>query len=505
MYDALVRQPVPGAVVTLAPVGSCTGWNPALGILGAGAGGYTINGSAIAMTVGSEGLYQFFFTPSAPALCTYAITVKPPTGYTFVSTLIPPAPGTLNPPGGLGTTVAVQPQTAAPTGAVGPATLYYLSLSSGSSGASIIHNHIPLDPLAPTAITLSKTGDKTIAEIGDSVRYTITVQLASGANPRQVSVLDRLPRGLTYIPGTTVLDGTSVPDPRGKPGPALVFDMGSFPANGRHVVQYRARVDVGALQGDGINRARAYGCGTAATCVGGPGYTPQPGSVRSNEGAHQIRVTGGVFTTDACVLGKVFVDCNNNHIQDAEELGIPGVRLVMSDGTTLISDSEGKYSVCGITPRSHVLRVDPLTLPRGSRLTTSSNRNLGDAGSLWLDVKNGELHRADFIEGSCSNTVLEQVKARRTQGEVRAPEAERSGAPALRFDSKAHGLTPLSSPAQGTDGANQLAPKARVPAVPEGGAKHEQDIPTPDLPMNRPPPTGRDAGTAPTGGSDAKP
>ena len=162
-------------------------------------------------------------------------------------------------------------------------------------------------------------------------------------------------------------------------------------------------------------------------------------------------------------------------------------------------------AVCGITPRSQVLRVDPLTLPRGSRLTTSSNRNLGDAGSLWLDLKNGELHRADFIEGSCSNTVLEQVKARRTQGEVRAPEAERAGAPALRFDSKAHGLTPLSSPAQGTDGANQLAPKARVPAAPEGGAKHEQDIPTPDLPMNRPPPTGRDAGTAPTGGSDAKP
>ena len=32
-------------------------------------------------------------------------------------------------------------------------------------------------------------------------------------------------------------------------------------------------------------------------------------------------------------------------------------------------------------------------------------------GSLWLDLKNGELHRADFIEVSCSNTVLEQVKA----------------------------------------------------------------------------------------------
>jgi hypothetical protein len=187
-----------------------------------------------------------------------------------------------------------------------------------------------------------------------------------------------------------------------------------------------------------------------------------------------VRISGGVFTTDACVLGKVYVDCNGNQRQDAEELGIPGVRLVMQDGTTLISDSEGKYSQCGLPPRSAVLKIDPLTLPRGSRLVTSSNRNLGDAGSLWLDLKNGELHRADFIEGSCSNTVLEQVKARRAQGEVRAPEPEKKGGPALRFDSKAHGKTPLSAPQQGTDGANQRLPKPRAPVPPPPGAATDE-------------------------------
>jgi hypothetical protein len=178
------------------------------------------------------------------------------------------------------------------------------------------------------------------------------------------------------------------------------------------------------------------------------------------------------------------------------------VRLITSEGTTLIADSEGKYSLCGLPPRSTVLKVDPLTLPRGSRLVTSSNRNLGDAGSLWLDLKNGELHRADFIEGSCSNTVLEQVKARRAQGEVRAPETEKKGGPVLRFDSKAHGLTPLSSPQQGTDGANQLAPRPR-PALPppDVPGRDETDVPVPSLPMNQPAPAGRDSGTAPDGGS----
>ena len=44
-----------------------------------------------------------------------------------------------------------------------------------------------------------------------------------------------------------------------------------------------------------------------------------------------------------------------------------------------LSDIEGKYSYCGLTPTTHVLRVDHTTLPAGSRLTMSSNRNAGDA------------------------------------------------------------------------------------------------------------------------------
>lgn len=290
----------------------------------------------------------------------------------------------------------------------------------------------------------------------------------------------------------------------------LAFNLGAMGASNRHLLQYRVRVGVGSQQGDGINRARAHACGVPSGCVGPDGRTPLAGSVATNEGQYQVRVTGGVFGVEACVLGKIYVDCNGNHVQDAEELGVPGVRLVLNDGTTLISDVEGKYSVCGLPPRSHVLRADPHTLPRGSRLTTSSNRNLGDAGSLWLDLKNGELHRADFVEGSCSNTVLDQVKARRAQGEVRAPETERAGKPALRFDSKAHGLDAMSTPQPGTDSANQRAPKARdAGGAPAHGPApaDEQALPTPDLPMNRPPPPGRDTGTAPgapaAGGRDA--
>ncbi len=510
VYDSGNRQPVAGASVALSPVGACPGWDPGTQLVGASLGGYRISGNSVAMTVGADGFYQFLFGPTAPASCSFAIGVTPPAGYSMPSLLIPPAPGSLAPPGGPTAVYPVQPQAGAPTALPGAGTQYYLQVSAGSAVANIVHNHLPIDPALPTGINLQKSGDRAVAELGDTVRYSLTVQVTSGARPRQTTVVDRLPAGFTYVRGSATVDGLPIADPLGQPGPVLAFNLGPMPAGNRQLLQYRLRVGVGSQQGDGINRARAHACGTPAGCVGADGRTPLAGSVATNEGQYRVRVSGGVFGAEACVLGKVFVDCNGNHVQDAEELGIPGVRLVLSDGTTLVSDVEGKYSVCGLVPRSHVIRADPHTLPRGARLGTSSNRNLGDAGSLWLDLKNGELHRADFIEASCSNSVLDQVKARRAQGEVRAPETERSGQPALRFDSKAHGLDLLGTPSQGSDSANQRLPKPREagtvpaqgPALPD-----EQALPTPALPMNRPPPPGRDTGTAPgapaAGGRDA--
>ncbi|MEX8520890.1 MAG: SdrD B-like domain-containing protein, partial [Leptothrix sp. (in: b-proteobacteria)] len=236
--------------------------------------------------------------------------------------------------------------------------------------------------------------------------------------------------------------GVSVADPIGKPGPQLRFKLGSLATGGTAVLSYRVRLGVGAQQGSGINRAQA-------TTVPGGACSATSASC-SNEASHRVKVSGGVFTSEACVTGKVFVDCNHNHVQDDEELGVPGVRLYLEDGSSVITDVEGKYSQCSLAPKTHVLVVDQTTLPRGSRLTTSSNRNAGDAASLFLDLKNGELHRADFIEGSCSNTVLEQVKARRSRGEVNAIDTEKQRGRVLKFDGK-----PVGAPAQATDSANQ--------------------------------------------------
>jgi hypothetical protein len=200
-------------------------------------------------------------------------------------------------------------------------------------------------------------------------------------------------------------------------GRALTFNVGTIPANTSYELTYFVRLGVGSQQGDGINRATAAFPGANGVAV------------RSNTAAYKVSVQGGVFSNEGCIVGKVYVDCDGNFVQNNEggsrEVGIPGVRLVMLDGTWIVTDNEGKYSICGVKAQTQVIKVDKTTLPKGARLVPSSNRNAGVGDSIFVDMKGGEMHRADFIEGSCSPEVMDQIKARRAQGGTAIPETNK--------------------------------------------------------------------------------
>ncbi|RYX96494.1 MAG: DUF11 domain-containing protein [Comamonadaceae bacterium] len=416
VYDSVSRQPIPGATVKL--VGPA-GFNPAIHLLG---------GSDTQVTP-VFGLYQYLFinvNNPDPALRppngVYTLQITPPAGYTLPT---PPgyaiqggvaAPsGTYNVPAGVNN---IQPQSTPP--AQGNGTQYYFQLAFNFPGSGeVFNNHIPLDPLASGAILVNKTGNKTVAEIGDSVQYTIRMRNTTNQPISSVSLEDLLPAGFRYILETTRLNGATVTNPLGGVGRALTFNIGTIAAGATSEITYFVRLGVGSQQGDGINRATAVF----------PGATGTP--VRSNTALFKVNVQGGVFSNDGCIVGKVYVDCDGNFVQNndggSREVGIPGVRLVMLDGTWIVTDNEGKYSMCGVKAQTQVIKVDRTTLPKGARLVPSSNRNAGVADSLFVDMKGGEMHRADFIEGSCSPEVMDEIKARRAQGGVAIPEVEKEG------------------------------------------------------------------------------
>jgi hypothetical protein len=176
------------------------------------------------------------------------------------------------------------------------------------------------------------------------------------------------------------------------------------PGNAVFELTYFVRLGVGSQQGDGINRATAVFPGARGT------------PIRSNTALFKVNVQGGVFSNEGCIVGKVFMDCDGNMHRDndggSRELGIPGVRLVMLDGSFIVTDNEGKYSLCGVKPQTHVIKVDRTTLPAGPAAAVEQPQC--GCGRQPLCGHEGWRagDRADFIEGSCSPEVLEQVKAR---------------------------------------------------------------------------------------------
>jgi fimbrial isopeptide formation D2 family protein/uncharacterized repeat protein (TIGR01451 family) len=447
IYDSVTRAPIAGATVTIS---GPPGFDPTKDLVGASGtnSGYNVSGPTASMSSGGlnsplPGAYQFLLNPSAPA-GVYTIKVTAP-GYTsFVagtitaasaSAIIPAATQATAKPTVNGTVDAngvFTPKAAAgtmnasanvdgvtgnppPTGSTD--TTYFLGLNlTPNGGVGVVNNHIPMDPASQPKLLISKVGDKSSAEIGDSVRYTLTVKRVDTATyTLPVSqIVDRLPAGFRYIDGTTQINGVSVKDAAnvsGVPGPVLTFNTGAIAANGTVTVTYRVRLAVGSQQGTGINRATAT-VGVNVNCA-------VSGALCSNEAQYKVKVTGGVLGTQACIVGKVYMDCNNNHMQDSAELPIPGVRMYMQDGTSITSDVEGKYSLCDLDPKLNVLVLDQTTLPRGSVMTTSGSRNAGDAMSLFLDLKNGDMQRADFVETSCYDGVIKQVKARQVRDDAK--------------------------------------------------------------------------------------
>ena len=448
VYDSLSRLPIAGAVVTLVPP---PGFDAAL---------YLIGGSGnLSQRTGASGYYQYLLTPAGvafcgarPAGCIFGLTVVPPaTHLPPDSTILPPAAslncaGTLHclSPTGLGTggVYTVQAQATAP--AVGQPTPYYTAIRLTAGDPDVVNNHIPLDPIAVGGQTLllQKKASRPSAEAGDFVDYTLTLKNPGLTRINQVSIQDRLPLGFQYVRGSSRASTASTPalaaiaDPTALDVNTLAWGFGSLDAGASVVLTYRLRLSIDANRGTGINEASAV-CASlvpagAATVI----------VACSNRAQAKVQVTDGVLSGKPVVIGKVYLDCNRDRLQSDREIGIPGVRVFAQDGSYAVTDAEGKYSLYGLAARTHVLKLDPLTLPIDYEPVMLNNRQAGDAMSRFVDLSLGELHKANFADGACYETTVAEVHRRRETALADALES----VPGAPYWDKALDYTPQAAP-----------------------------------------------------------
>jgi len=291
----------------------------------------------------------------------------------------------------------------------------YAGAFSLREGDPALNVDIPIDPAprSPATLFVKKDVSSSNLEIGDFADYTVIVRNQGELPATDVAMVDTLPIGFTYVPNTTRVSYTvsgvkqdivRVADPAGGKGRYLTLGLDSLPPKAEAKVTYRVHIGANALTGDGINRVHANAVTNGA-------------QITSNQAQAKVNVSAGVFMSEALIIGKVYADCNRNGMQDSGERGVPGVRLYLEDGSFVVTDSEGKYSFYGISAKTHVLKLDRTSLPADVELVEQSNRNAGDPGSRFVDLKRGELHRADFAltdgMSTCSTGLNEQIENRR--------------------------------------------------------------------------------------------
>ncbi len=373
VFDSETNQPIRNATVSIIDVtGANNGGNP-----GAAAKVFDTDGTTelpSSIVTADNGRFNFPFLEPG----NYRVEVETPEGYKFVSEV----------PFGL-----------LPAGRKVDSTASYGREFEFRNVAQGTDFDIPLDPLARGVLFTDKKVDRPVAEIGDYINYTITIRSQAINTVRNLFIDDLLPFGFEYQLGSSKLDGVELPDPEGGRGPELKFDVGDIEPGTTRELTYRVFVGPGSEKGKGINTAIAKSDEVIVKS--------------SNQAKVKVEVRGGLFNDNAYVIGKVFQDCNENDIQDAGEVGVPGVRLYMENGTFVVTDSEGKYTFYAVKPNKHVLKVDNYSLPEGSKLSVLDNRHANDPSSRFVDVKKGQLHRADFAICECTPLVNEEIDSRR--------------------------------------------------------------------------------------------
>src|SRR5260370_9213999 len=131
----------------------------------------------------------------------------------------------------------------------------------------------------------------------------------------------------------------------------LTFRIGEIPHGATARLLYRVRVGANAREGDQENLAQATG-----------GF-PSGEQTRTAPARALIYVSAGIFSTRQIIVGRVFVDTNGNGQFDDEDRPMPVVRLYLSNGHFVITDSAGLYNFPSLDDGSPPISLNPASLP----------------------------------------------------------------------------------------------------------------------------------------------
>ncbi|HLL30383.1 MAG TPA: hypothetical protein VK403_05245, partial [Allosphingosinicella sp.] len=239
------------------------------------------------------------------------------------------------------------------------------------------------DPLQrpSQAIQLAMESSTAVAAPGDAVVFTIEVrnadqQLASGA----LTITGTLSPSLRLRPDSLRIDGEAAAAQPASDGSGFTAVLPSLAPGVTRRISYAVEVRSDAPAGAAVSRAEAAG----------------PGGIASEVADSTIRIRREQVAGRMTILGRVTDGgCGGD---GTEAAGVAGIRVMLEDGSYAVTDRDGRYHFEGVTPGTHVVQLDDMTLPldRSAADCAGDSRSAGRAFSRFVDGRGGALKRVDF-------------------------------------------------------------------------------------------------------------
>jgi len=239
---------------------------------------------------------------------------------------------------------------------------------------------IPVDRAGP-GLSITKTVSRAQVVPGDVVFYAInTTNSDAGRARRNVVITDTPSRWLRLRPDTIRINGEELPEAVtiAPDGSSLQIALDTLDAGASARVTYAMSVRPDAPPGRALNDA------VATDFLGRTARAQAPVDIQRDTIADRMTIIGRI-TAGSCEI-------------DDPRLGIPGVRIMLEDGSFAITDADGRYHFEGVVPGTHVVAVSRMTLPEGAELIDChrGTRNAGSVSSRFVIGQGGSLVVADF-------------------------------------------------------------------------------------------------------------
>ena len=365
VFDSVDGTPVSGARVTVvdaatgqpAQVFAEDGLTPWPSSVTTGAAVTDAAGNVYPMAPGE---YRF----PLMAFGSYRLEVAPPSPYSAPSTATPAALATLTRPDGQAFQIA--------------------DASFGAGFAlttpDAVRIDIPVDR-PNVGVTLTKTASRARAQPGDAIFYTLTVTNPDPGHAQTTTSIVDLPSPWLRLNRET-LRINGVPRPQAlsvnADGSRITIAPGTIAPGATLRITYAMTLRGDTPAGQVANRVEA------ADTSGNRAVAEASVTVDRDTIAARMTVIGRV-ATGPCGPGE-------------EGFGIPGVRVMLEDGSFAITDRDGRYHFEGLEPGTHVVAIAPATLPANAQPLDCerSTRSAGSAISRFVIGQGGSLAVADF-------------------------------------------------------------------------------------------------------------